>query len=236
MITIAMAGLRVAIDNVHDLSPQLREWITQGSPDFTVRVTQQELDREDRGEGLSEAQRELICVYRQIAERLPDYDAFVFHGAALVMDGRCYLFTAPSGTGKTTHAVLWAAAFPHRVWILNGDKPIIRRGPEGFLVCGTPWRGKESMGVPGELPPQGLCLLRRGRENRIAPAAGSELVNFLMQQIYLPRDPARLAKFMDLLDSFCREVPTYIMDCNISLDAPKIAWEAMRPKRAEAEE
>ena len=232
MICISMAGLRIGIDNQYPLERLLAGWESQDPPDFTVRATEAELDREDRGRGLSRSYLESICVYRRIAEELPDWGAFVIHGAAVARQGRAYLFTAPSGTGKTTHIRQWLARFPD-AWVLNGDKPVLREGPEGFLVCGTPWRGKERLGCPGELPLQGICLLGRGAENRIRPAGVQELVNFLMKQTYPPKVPRHMLRFLELLDRCCRSVPVWAMDCTISQEAAELAWETMKPSYTE---
>lgn len=230
MITIQLAGVCIGIENQYEIAPRLEGWITDGTPDFTVRVAPEELAREDEGRGMPADYLEFICAYRHIAERMPDYDAFVFHGAAIVMDELAYLFTAPSGTGKTTHAQLWRYGFEGRAWFLNGDKPILRRTPEGFHVCGTPWRGKEGYGINAERPMQGLCLLSRGTENRIVPAKPEELVRFLARQIYIPRDPARAARLLELLDACCAAVPTWTMRCTLNARAAQTAYEAMRPK------
>lgn len=231
MITIRLAGLNIGIDNQYDFTDRVRDWIVQAEPEFTVRVSPEELELEDDGRGMSPEYLEFICAYRHIAERLPAYDAFVFHGVAIAVDGRAYLFTAPSGTGKTTHGMLWCYALAEKKpWFLSGDKPILRRTPEGFLACGTPWRGKENFGVNAELPIQGICLLRRGEKNFIRPAETNELVLFLARQIYMPRDPAQMDKLLTLVDECCRTVPIWALYCTLNLKAAVFAYRAMRPR------
>lgn len=233
MITIRLAGVNVGIESTHDLTPRLTGWITDAAPDFTVSVNPRELKREDMGRGLAPDYLEYICAYRHIAERMPTYDAFVCHGSVVAMDGRAYLFTAPSGTGKTTHTQLWLRRFEGRAWILTGDKPILRRTPEGFLACGTPWRGKEDYGVNEELPVQGICLLDRGEKNEIEPAGSADMMRFLSRQIYFPKDTEHMIQLLALLDAFCSTVPTWTMRCNMDLEAAEVSYEAMRPKPKE---
>ena len=85
-----------------------------------------------------------------ICDRMPFYDMFLMHAAVVAVDGVAYIFTAPSGTGKTTHTMLWKKHFGDRAVIVNGDKPLIRLQGGKVYVCSTPWKGKEELGLgPG---------------------------------------------------------------------------------------
>ena len=105
----------------------------EGLAEFTQNSTFP--DRPDLNEG--------PYLYTKICKRiLSDFDGFFFHSSALAMDGEGYLFTALSGTGKSTHTRNWRRLFGDRVTMINDDKPIIRKCNGKFLVCGTPWMGK----------------------------------------------------------------------------------------------
>ena len=57
-------------------------------------------------------------------------------------EARGYLFLGHSGTGKSTHARQWLAAFDD-AWLLNDDNPILRVMEDGEVrVYGSPWSGK----------------------------------------------------------------------------------------------
>ena len=87
------------------------------------------------------------------------------HGAAIAFDGAAYLFTAPSGTGKTTHVRLWRQYLGSRVTVVNGDKPFLSLEPDGTVrVWGSPWAGKERWQSPISVPLCGVCLLERGTD------------------------------------------------------------------------
>ena len=113
----------------------LGAYLTQKAPRITVTLqeadlkrAQEEADRLDAAEGRRHRRRsgpalESLALHRLLAERLPDYDVLLMHGSALSMDGIGYLFTAPSGTGKSTHAALWRQVFGERVQMLNDDSP-----------------------------------------------------------------------------------------------------------------
>ncbi len=198
-------------------------------PDITAAVTDEEIEREQKlaEQPVPRGYAEFICLYRKIAQQLPRFDAFVFHAAVVVCDGQAYAFAAPSGTGKSTHIALWQKHFGDRAYILNGDKPVLRLTEQGFVACGTPWCGKERLGVNRTAPLKALCFLDRGRENVIAPLDGDEVIRRLFSQVLVPTDPAGADRFLALLDRFVREVPAYLLHCNMKEEAAAVAYAGM---------
>ena len=140
----------------------------------------------------SEAYCESICLYRSIAEQLPARDRFVFHGAAVEIDGKGFVFAAPSGTGKTTHIDLLLKNYPESVSIINGDKPIIHITDCGARVCSTPWAGKEGMNRNVSCELEGIVLIRRGEVNRIRRVEPSAHFPPLWRRPIFPRMQRRV--------------------------------------------
>ena len=198
-------------------------------PDITAAVTDEEIEQEQKlaEQPVSAGYAEFICLYRKIAQQLPRFGAFVFHAAVVVCDGQAYAFAAPSGTGKSTHIALWQKHFGDRAYVLNGDKPVVRLTERGFIACGTPWCGKERLGVNRTAPLKALCFLDRGRENVIAPLDGDEVVRRLFSQVLVPTDPAAADRFLSLLDRFVRTVPAYHLRCNMKEEAAAVAYAGM---------
>ena len=176
----------------------------------------------------SEAYCENICLYRSIAEQLPSRDRFVFHGAAVSIDGKGYIFTAPSGTGKTTHIELLLKNYPGSVSIINGDKPIIHVTDGGARVCSTPWAGKEGMNANVLRDLSGIVLLKRGEVNRIRQVQPSEHFAPIVAQTYFPKDAEARMATLDLLDKLAARVKFYVLECNISDDAAKTSFEFLK--------
>ena len=150
-----MAERNIGIESLYErVHLRCAPYATQDAPDFVVRITPEDIvreracsAREDELEGrtprtVSEEYLEELAVYRKIAERMPVYDTFLFHGSAVAVDGWGYLFAAKSGTGKSTHARLWQQLLGDRLIYVNDDKPLIRITRQGALVCGTPYDGK----------------------------------------------------------------------------------------------
>ncbi len=169
---------------------------------------------------------EKTSVYRQIAEQLPNFGAAVFHGAAITCGERGYLFTAPSGTGKSTHIRLWKKYFEN-VDIINGDKPILKGENEGIRVYSSPWCGKEGWQKNRSAPLFGICIIRQSKENRIRRLSAAEALPHLMRQIYLPKKGDGRGLTLELLNTLLCSVPIFMLDCDISEEAAKTSFEAM---------
>ena len=169
---------------------------------------------------------ESLCIYRAIAEQLPQFDRFVFHGAAIEYDGSAYLFTAPSGTGKTTHINLWRKYLGDKVDIINGDKPIIKVN-ETATVYGTPWAGKEGYQRNAQAPIGAICILKQGTTNNITRLEKSAAINHLMRQVYLPHNPSSLSKTLEVLGSLIESTPVYMLECDISKEAFEASFNEM---------
>ena len=230
MIKINIAGLTVAINNRFGHILRLaRDYLTDADAELTVMATDEDIrkEREASDESFSDGYLESIVVYRKIAEQLPRFDAVVFHGAVLNMDGEAYAFTARSGVGKTTHTRLWLERFGQRVHYLNGDKPIIRFIDGVPYACGTPWQGKESYGVNETAPLRGIAFLGRAEENSAAPVPSESVVTRLMTQIYLPKESGALIKTMRLADRLVKSVRLVDLRCNMDISAAEVSYKAL---------
>ncbi|MBQ9084509.1 MAG: hypothetical protein IJY24_02520 [Clostridia bacterium] len=227
MITIKIAGLNVGIDNKHRYIERLaQDYLTEAKADFVVSASEEEINAE-RGQtevGFSDGYLESIVAYRKIAEMLPSYDAFVFHGAVLSLDGKAYAFTAKSGVGKTTHTRLWLKTFGERVHYLNGDKPIIRFIDGIPYACGTPWQGKENYGVNEMAPLVGIAFLRRGEKNRARLVPSGEIITDFVTQMYMPRNTAgAMLSTMRMADRVIGAVRLVELYCNMEDSAAEIS-------------
>ncbi len=233
-IVLSIAGVNVGIEYKYSLSSWNCDEHKSGlHPQYTVSASyaeiMEEYERLDRQFSLESC--ECNCLYRKVCLGMLDYDAFLLHAAVVAVDGEGYAFTAPGGTGKSTHVFYWTQAFDDRAVIINGDKPIIRYKNGSFYVCGTPWRGKERLGNASIVPLKSLCLLDRGAQNEIARADTDTVIDRIFHQVLLPEDPAQLVKQLDLLDTLIREVPVYHLKCNMTQEAALVAYNGMNEPR-----
>ena len=231
MIIIEIAGLPIAIDNKYEhLEIQARDYLSDKEPLFTVSVSEDEIDAERKSTGTDypSGYYESVMAYRKIAEKLPEYDAFLFHGCVIEFGGKAYIFTAKSGVGKTTHMRIWISQFGREISVINGDKPTVRMINGVPYASGTPWRGKEGYGKNVMREVAGIVFVNRGEVNIAGKITAKEAVDAFMSQIYLPRkNPSNLVKTMRLADGFIRAVKLVRLECNMDPEAAHVCRKAL---------
>lgn len=197
-------------------------------PDISIPFAEGEIEALKRREpSLDEDNCEIILTAERFYCELLGFGGFMLHSSAVAVDGRGYLFSAPSGTGKSTHTALWRELLGERAVILNDDKPAIMLRPDGIFACGTPWSGKSDLNVNMTVPLGGICVLERSAENFIEPLPPAKAVYSLLNQTIRPDDPARMALLMDHTARVCESVKLWRMGCNMSLSAAETAFAAM---------
>ena len=205
--------------------------------DFSVTVTQSDIDFEFDAQKITDPQlrqkkqwiamQEFNSVHRQISRQILSRGGFVMHGVLLECDGKGYLFTAKSGTGKTTHARLWQEAFGDRVRIINGDKPILRVTDGGIYGYGTPWCGKEHYNIPTSVKLDSILVIERAKENKLVKLSVDEALPLLLGQVEIANS-ADLGRQIEYLDLLLQAVPVYCMNCNMDVSAATVAYESLQ--------
>ena len=170
---------------------------------------------------------ESICAYRKLAEWLPLHNAFVLHSAVFDVDGTGIALAAHSGTGKTTHMLLWQKLIGDRLKIENGDKPIVRffdDEPETPYAYGTPWNGKEHLGCNMRTPLKHICFIERAEKNSCEEMSKADAADLLFNQVYMPKDPQAAINTLQLINRliFCCEL--WKIKCNMDIDAAQTAY------------
>lgn len=216
----------------------LENYVTDEPADFSVSVLPEDLkkeqimrDLEAREEGLkprvsTEPFLERLAILRKFGEKLMEYDTLLVHGSAVAVDGVGYLFTAPCGTGKSTHTRLWRQVFGERAVMINDDKPFVRISETGATICGSPWSGKHGLDTNVEVPLGGICLLERGKENQIRRILPEELAA-VTRELRWFMEPELVLVFDGLANVLLRRVPVWHMACNMDPEAAVMAQVAM---------
>ncbi len=178
---------------------------------------------------LGEDSCEYMSIGTEFYKQLIKFHGILLHASAVVYDGKAYLFSAPSGTGKSTHTSLWLRHFGEdKAYILNDDKPAIRKIRGRFYACGTPFSGKVDMSRNEQVPLQGICVLKRGETNTIRKLAAEEAVFYILNQTFRPYSKDNVEDMLGILDEIVSEIPVYELKCNISEEAVEVAYERMK--------
>lgn len=244
---IRLAGVVIQIEHrypyVYDLCKEFEVSGDEIRPDFSVCTTENGIQKEFKAyeqiykrsldfedwKGLCESDR----LITKICSKMPFYNAFMMHAAAVAVDGIAYLFTAPSGTGKTTHMLLWKKHFGDRAVIVNGDKLLLRFVDEKVYVCSTPWKGKENFGLgPGAMVPvAGICMIEQNPENQIQFMPLDKVAVYLLQhkQMFIPRDSEEnFEQFWTLFSQLLSTTNFYLLRCNREADASRLSYLTMK--------
>lgn len=237
---IALAGQVIGVSALYEQTRTFcKNYLTDAPASFEVAVTpadiayeRQRSARADELEGAAVREHadpylETLAVYRKLAQLLVQDDILLMHGAVVAVDGQAYLFTAKSGTGKTTHTRLWMRQFGDRAVMVNGDKPLLHITSEGVTVYGTPWDGKEHLSTNTSCPLKAVCILTRSETNHIERISKKEALPMLCQQSYRPCSPIGAQKTLALVNRLGSSVPLYRLGCNMEPEAALVAYHGM---------
>ena len=233
-----IAGHTAKVTSLFESTPQyFKSYLTTDLPEFSVTVTREDIAFE-QADLLEEAHQdgfrprvftdpflERAAIQRAFAEFLFDHGILLFHGSAIAVDGEGYLFTAHSGTGKSTHTRLWRQVFADRSVMVNDDKPFLELRENGVWLHGSPWSGKHGLDANICVPLKGICILERGSENSIRPAFREETLPMFQKQAYRPS--GKDAAFQKLTEKLSISVPLWKMACNKNINAATTAFDAM---------
>lgn len=145
-------------------------------------------------------------------------NAMLLHSAYMCYDGTAVLFSAASGTGKSTQADLWEKYRGTRT--INGDRSLLIRETDGWKAYGWPICGSSEICHNEKYPIRAIVMLKQAKENKVYPLQGFRAVRDIMEQITINAwDSEFQIRVMDLLEELRKEVPIYCLECDISEDA-----------------
>lgn len=170
---------------------------------------------------------EFALTYEKICRFLVKKDALFLHAAVIEVSGKGYAFSAPSGTGKSTHIALWKRLYGDDVHIVNGDKPILCFENGSVYAYGTPFCGKERWNENRRVKLCGLCFLSRGEQDEIREITPEEALTPLLCQILLNGTPEAVIQTMALADRLLSAVPLYALSCTPTENAARLSYETM---------
>ena len=176
---------------------------------------------------------EIVITGRLFYQKLLDFQGCLLHASCVVIDDKAYLFSADSGTGKSTHTGLWLQHLADKnPYILNDDKPAIRVFDDGVYAYGTPFSGKHDISENKKVKVQGICFLEQSKINFIQKLEPSEAIKLFLEQTtnYLKKED--MEKLLDVLEVVIKNIPIYKLYCDISKEAVELSYHTMKGEDA----
>jgi hypothetical protein len=134
------------------------------------------------------------------------------HASCICFNGRSVLFTAPAGTGKSTHANIWKEHLGAKV--INGDRPFLHLSGDEVRAYGVPWDGKEQIFLQEDHPVTAIVEIRRAKSNSVRRLSCDQAFKLLMKQCFIPMwDDAAKFSVMQSIKSISKTVPFYRLFC-----------------------
>lgn len=163
--------------------------------------------------------------------------ALPLHASHIQIGGTAIVFTAQSGTGKSTQAALWEQYRGARV--VNGDKSLLVKTPRGFVAAGLPYAGTSGICHNAAAPLRAVVALEQGRENRLTRLHGAQAAMRLMAGVIRsPWDEADARRALALTAELVETTPVFLLRCLPDETAVRCLWKALFAdlQRAEAPE
>ncbi len=230
---LQVADLIVEFEPRYDMmKSRVKQYIYNGEKDADITINLSEkfyLDRQKENPHLSLSEVEAIYTATYFYTEIVKFDGVMLHASCVQYENYAYLFSANSGTGKSTHTHLWLKKFP-TAEILNDDKPAIRYIDGKFYAFGTPWSGKNDESINTKTEIAGITFLSRAENNEIERVEGSSVTADFITQTVRPTNKNYMLQFMEILDKVLTVVPIYRLKCNMSLEAVETSYNAMRRK------
>ncbi len=170
---------------------------------------------------------ETVSLLRKLADYVTFHDRILMHGSSVAINGKGYIFTALSGTGKSTHTALLRQLHGDNAVMINDDKPFLHIQDDQVTVYGSPWMGKHGLGDNISAPLAGIFFLRRSEENVLKRISPDDALSLLISQCHRPVDPTAMMNSLEMMDKILSNVPLYDFGCNMDISAAELSSSVM---------
>ena len=173
-------------------------------------------------EHLADLLREFhLSPFLSMEQMLLEHDIFQLHSSVIDWKGGGILFTAPSGTGKSTQAELWRKH--EDVRIINGDKAMICKKDGSYRAYGSPYAGTSGIYTDLSVPIRAIVVLSQAPENRIERLGGAAAFRKLYRESTIPSwNQTFVEKISGILLDLMAHVPVYHLACRPDQEAVEV--------------
>lgn len=185
-------------------------------PEFSINVNDEEINYlVTEGVGITPSIAENMVLGNKFNRRLMKFFGSYIHSSAMVFDGKAYLFSAPSQTGKSTHTKKWLNRFGDRVKIINDDKPSFRFINGKCIVYGTPFAGGTDVQLNTSAELGALVFIERAEENSLEKLPTSRAVSLLISQSPGRANERIGDRQLEMFSMLLSKYPAYLLRCNM---------------------
>ncbi|MBQ2643285.1 MAG: hypothetical protein IJF94_05735 [Eubacterium sp.] len=232
-----IADLKIVMTTYYEHTKQYAEkylakgdW-TEDEADEVINLTREQYDIQAEEISGTYENAEYMLTGALFNRMLLVHNGCMLHSSAVAVDGFAYLFSADSGTGKSTHTRLWVEHFGNRAQIINDDKPALRKIDGTWYAFGTPWSGKTDQSVNDKFELGAIVFLERSETNWIEREDFKDAIpKFFRQTVRKLNFEKNMDLVLSNMEEVLRDTPIFKMGCNISDEAVVTAYERIRRK------
>ena len=158
------------------------------------------------------AQNANWLLYLALERPLLHHGRLVLHASAVLYHGKAYLFTAPSGGGKSTQAEIWERALHAQV--INGDKVVLHDNGTELIAYGSPIAGSSGIYRNICAPVAAIVQLEKGSKNTVIPLTTRERYLLLYSEaVKSEQDPDFNKALLQLAASYPQHAEYVRLSC-----------------------
>ena len=148
-------------------------------------------------------------------EKILKYNAIMVHSSAIKYNDKCYLFSADSGVGKSTHTALWHKVYGDKVQIINDDKPIIRLENNKLIVYGSPFAGGTMKFQNDSAVLGAIVFLERSENNSIEELSPQKAMRYLFKETMRRIGKNKMNDSLNMINRILENCKFYKLKCNM---------------------
>lgn len=167
-----------------------------------------------------------LLMYLCLEKILLKHGALTLHSSHIRYGGRGIVFSAPSGTGKSTQAELWRRYAGAEV--MNGDRSILKKNGEQWYVHGCPMCGTSGIHHRGKEPLLCIVMLSQGRENIPERLSPLRAFHMMYPEVTISNwNVKNVDTSIKLLNDLIQSVPVWHYTCTKEEEAVRALREAL---------
>ena len=147
-----------------------------------------------------------------IEQVLNTFNAYILHSSFIKYQDKAILFTAPSGTGKSTQADLWEKY--ENAEIINGDRSGIRKMDGKWTAYGLPIAGSSGIYKNKKAEISHIIILKQGKENKLTKLSSREaFIKIYSETLVHTWDKEFQENIINMITDVVQNVRIYQYEC-----------------------